>query len=278
MITEDQGRSVMRLEYLPSGEIWIDDRREDFHTPFQFAGGYYEDEFDIVLFGPRWYDTERELFLSPDPVLVNDVGALIDQPALGGAYTYAGANGAGNVDPSGQTFFSGHQRAQIVARAEANFDLEVFGMRLARDDDGAQAALDKRAKGLASQKRAELLETNALLVIDLQKGEISLGLPYGEPSKRVLRKNLPGRAANVGKEGGGPEENFDASDEDGRPDVPDGTAPGSTSIDTSGEEPDDSAESESGSKIGAIDPVTGTDGDGPDGGVGNVVNDARTDE
>jgi RHS repeat-associated protein len=283
IVTDDQGRGYQRHEYLPSGEIWIDDRKEEIRTPFQFSDGYYEDEFDIVLFGPRWYDTERELFLSPDPVLVNDVGALIDQPALGGAYTYAGANGAGNVDPSGQTFFSGHQRAEIVAKAETAFELEVFGMRLARDDDGAQAALDQRAKDLASQDRAELLQTNALLIIDLQKQEISFGLPYGDPSDRVIRRNLPGRAADVGDKDkrGGPEDDFDASDEDGRPDAGgDGAAPGSTTIDTSDDELGDVAgsESDSDSLIGDVDAVTGADGDGPDGGVGKVVNDARTDD
>ena len=270
IVTDVQGRGFQRHEYFPSGEIWIDDRKEEIRTPFQFANGYYEDEFDLVLFGPRWYDTERELFLSPDPVLVNDVGALIDQPALGAAYTYAGANGVGNVDPSGQTFFSGHQRAAIVARAEANFVSDVIDMRLARDDEGAQAALDKRAKGLEAQKRAKLLDTNALLIIDLQKKEVSIGAPYGP------RKTWP-----IGDSSGAPDDvvdddsfddDSDASD-DGRPDAGgDGADPGSSVADVSESESDEDS-------AGADDaaPVAKAN-DGPDSGVGGVVDDARADD
>jgi YD repeat-containing protein len=89
-VSDEQGRGFQRHEYFPSGEIWIIDHKEEIRTPFQFGDGYYEDEFDIILFRARWYDSQRELFLSPDPLLSADVQSLIGQPSLGGAYTYAG--------------------------------------------------------------------------------------------------------------------------------------------------------------------------------------------
>jgi RHS repeat-associated protein len=280
IVTDGKGRGFQRHEYLPSGEIWIDDRKEEIRTPFQFANGYYEDEFDIVLFGARWYDTERELFLSPDPVLVSDVGAMISQPALGAAYTYAGANGVGNIDPSGQAFFSAHQRVAIVARANAAFDRDVLAMRLAGDDDGASTALARRAKLRSYQKFAKLLDTNALLIIDLQKKEVSIGAPYG-----------PRKTWSIGSSSGAPADVVDdaASDtssdtapvgrdatDDGRPDAGgDGADPGSSSIDVS--DADDSSVSDD----AASDPQqddNSQSGVVPDSGVGAVVDDDRVDD
>jgi RHS repeat-associated protein len=279
IVTDDKGRGFQRHEYLPSGEIWIDDRKEEIRTPFQFANGYYEDEFDIVLFGSRWYDTERELFLSPDPVLVSDVGALINQPALGAAYTYAGANGAGNIDPSGQAFFSAHQRVAIVARANAAFDSDVLAMRLAGDDDGASTALARRARLRSYQKFAKLLDPNALLIIDLQKKEVSIGAPYG-----------PRKTWSIGSSSGAPSDVVDdaAADtgsdtapvgrdatDDGRPDAGgDGADPGSSNIDVSESDADlslsDDAASDGGSDSQSDNP--------PDSGVGSVVDDDRVDD
>ena len=55
------------------------------------------------------------------------------------------------------------------ADVRAEMEWNQKGVWVAGEDAAAQAALDKRAKGLAAQERAELLETNALLVIDLNK-------------------------------------------------------------------------------------------------------------
>ena len=270
IVTDVQGRGFQRHEYFPSGEIWINDRKEEIRTPFQFADGYYEDHFDIVLFGPRWYDTERELFLTPDPVLVNEIGALIDQPALGGAYTYAGANGVGNVDPSGQTFFSGHQRAKIVDRAQADFELEVFGMQLAGDEAGAEAATTKRAKTKAAQERAELLEPNALIVIDLQKKEVTVGFPYGP------RKEWPiGDSSGAADDGGKDDNDTADASTNGKPDAGgDGTNPGSSDIDTSSSDSASSSDSDSTKDSGDAKPSAKN---GPSGDT-DLVNDSRADD
>jgi hypothetical protein len=232
-----------------------------------------------VLFGARWYDTERELFLSPDPVLVSDVGALINQPALGAAYTYAGANGAGNIDPSGQAFFSAHQRVAIVARANAAFDSDVLAMRLAGDDEGASTALARRAKLRSYQKFAKLLDTNALLIIDLQKKEVSIGAPYG-PRKTWSIGSSSGAPADVVEDAASDTGSDIGSDtapvgrdatDDGRPDAGgDGADPGTSNIDVSEADDDLSLSDDAGSdsQSGVV----------PDSGVGAVVDDDRVDD
>jgi RHS repeat-associated protein len=239
VVTDNQGRGFQRHEYFPSGEIWINDHKEEIRTPFQFADGYYEDEFDLVLFGARWYDTERELFLSPDPLLSSDVQALIDQPALGGAYTYGGANAVGNVDPSGLRFFGAHQRVDVKAKAQESFEIDQFVMKISGEGSEAQTKLNKRIKQLEGQARAEaVLEPNAIIKIDLAEGTVSVGAPYG-PRKEWARSggNSGSQSAPVDDSALDPssssdDDSVDATDGSGGPDAGgDGTSPGSATID-----------------------------------------------
>jgi RHS repeat-associated protein len=237
IVTDNQGRGFQRHEYFPSGEIWINDHKEEIRTPFQFADGYYEDEFDIVLFGARWYDTERELFLSPDPLLSSDVQALIDQPALGGAYTYAGANGVGNVDPSGLSFFGAHQRVDVKAKAQEAFEVDQFVLKISGEGDKAQTKLNKRIKLLEGQAKAEaVLEPNAIIKIDLKEGTVSVGAPYGP------RKEWDVKGGNKGSQSAPPDDvpddgsssdddSLDATDGAGGPSAGgDGASPGSATV------------------------------------------------
>ena len=151
IVTDNQGRGFQRHEYFPSGEIWINDHKEEIRTPFQFGDGYYEEHFEIVLFGARWYDTERELFLAPDPLLSTDPRATIERPGLLGAYTYAGAAPVINVDPTGLDFFGAHQRVAVKARAQEAFDLDQFVLKITGEGDLAQKKADQRQKLLDKQ-------------------------------------------------------------------------------------------------------------------------------
>jgi RHS repeat-associated protein len=237
VVTDNQGRGFQRHEYFPSGEIWINDHKEEIRTPFQFGDGYYEDEFDLVLFGARWYDTERELFLSPDPLLSSDVRALIDQPALGGAYTYAGANGVGNVDPSGLQFFGAQSRVDVKARAQEAFKIDQLALKDSGKGAEAQANESKRTKQLEGQERAEtVLEPNAIIKIDLAEGTVSVGAPYG-PRKEWKRDGdttgsqtapTDDQAADSSASDG---DSIDATDGSGGPDAgSSGASPGSATI------------------------------------------------
>jgi RHS repeat-associated protein len=197
IVTDVQGRGFQRHEYFPSGEIWIQDHKEEIRTPFQFGDGYYEEHFGIVLFGARWYDTERELFLAPDPLLSADPRATIDSPGLLGAYTYAGAAPVINVDPTGLDFFGAHQRAAVKARAQEAFDLDQFVLKISGEGDLAQKKAADRQKLLDAQKDAEAVrEPNALIKIDLNERTVSLGAPYGP------RKEWPIKGGNSGSQAG----------------------------------------------------------------------------
>jgi RHS repeat-associated protein len=235
-VSDDQGRGFQRHEYFPSGEIWIIDHKEEIRTPFQFGDGYYEDEFDIILFRARWYDTERELFLSPDPLLSADVQSLVGQPSLGGAYTYAGANAVSNVDPSGLEFFGAHSRVDVKARAQAAFDLDQITLINAGEGDTARAKLNNRISLLKSQEAANTIrDPNALIKIDLQTGEVSIGAPYGSRKTWKLKGGDTGSQsppADDVKDDSSGDDSADATNGSGGPSAGDGGAsPGSATVD-----------------------------------------------
>lgn len=108
MVTDITGDTFQHHEYFPTGEVWVDEKSTVFRTPYQYAGGYVDEVRKIISIGARFYDQNRELFYSPDPILVDDPNAMVSDPAFRAAYSYAGSNPLKNVDPTGLAFGSVH--------------------------------------------------------------------------------------------------------------------------------------------------------------------------
>ena len=69
IVTDITGNTFQHHEYFATGEVWVDEKSTVFRTPYQFGGGYVDEVRKIINFGARWYDQNREMFYSPDPVL-----------------------------------------------------------------------------------------------------------------------------------------------------------------------------------------------------------------
>lgn len=108
MVTDITGDVFQHHEYFPTGEVWVDEKSTVFRTPYQYAGGYVDEVRKIISIGARFYDQNRELFYSPDPILTDDPDAMVSDPAFRAAYSYAGSNPLKNVDPTGLAFGSVH--------------------------------------------------------------------------------------------------------------------------------------------------------------------------
>jgi len=132
MVTDYRGDTFQHHEYFPTGQVWVDESSTVFRTPYQYGGGYVDEVREILNFGSRWYDQNREMFYSPDPVLVDDPLAVIDDPELRSAYSYAGSSPLTFIDPTGLE----RTRAQALRLSSAErFALEVIG-----DDQPKRAA------------------------------------------------------------------------------------------------------------------------------------------
>jgi RHS repeat-associated protein len=191
MVTDYRGDTFQHHEYFPTGEVWIDESSTVFRTPYQFAGSYTDEVRDLLSTGARWYDPQRELMYSADPILVDDPTAVVDQPSLSTAYAYAGSNPVANVDPTGYVFTSAQAPAVIKAheadRARLKANPKLAGIvadslqtRLPRSF--VRLGLDiERADRL--QKFADRFDAKPFVEINLSEGTVKFSLGIGKRLK-----------------------------------------------------------------------------------------------
>ncbi len=235
MVTDWRGDTFQHLEYFPGGEIWFMENSTVYRTPYLFGGHYYDERRDLLDVGPRWYDTRLEMLYSPDPLLVADPTAVIGQPELRAAYSFAGSNPVTYIDPSGLEFIlvESHQDAW-KAKSKA-FRERIFSGPPLRQAQ-ALAVLEQTmpsafAKYALSKHRAKLdkfskdVKSAPLVEINVTTGTVKLGLLVTK-SQKVVRKGSGGADAAAGGAGAAPPQ--------------DAVAPGGVGPDAGGDDVGDS--------------------------------------
>ncbi|MDO8150871.1 SpvB/TcaC N-terminal domain-containing protein [Isoptericola sp. b408] len=109
VVTDEVGSVFQYLEYLPSGQKWVAGQSRIKDTPYLFAGGWNDSTYKTVNFGERWYSWRDQRFLSTEPLLTEDPDAVVADPGLLSAYTYAAANPLRYVDSDGRAPVSAGQ-------------------------------------------------------------------------------------------------------------------------------------------------------------------------
>ena len=129
VLTNQAGSYHEHIEYLPYGEVWVEDRadNEGYTTPYKFTGKELDKETNLYYFGARYYDARISRWISTDPALekyfpkpndydtehdfywyiLNDASGKL--PGMGGVfnvlnldmYHYAGNNPVKLIDPNG---------------------------------------------------------------------------------------------------------------------------------------------------------------------------------
>lgn len=102
IVTDPTGKIYEHFEYFPSGEIWVQEHSDTHHTPYTFAGGYFDEMRQLLDFGQRWYEPREQFFYRPDPVLTSAPTRAVDDPDLLSAYPYAEDNPVRLVDRDGR--------------------------------------------------------------------------------------------------------------------------------------------------------------------------------
>lgn len=118
VITDPEGLVFEHLEYFPGGETWVLEHSDIHRTPYLYAGGYLDEVRGLINLGQRWYDPREEFLYSPDPALTQDPRAVVDDPSLLPAYTYAESNPVRLTDPDG--------RAPTSVRDRLRSDFDKF--------------------------------------------------------------------------------------------------------------------------------------------------------
>ncbi len=92
-ITGATGEPTQHLEYLPFGELFIEER-STWNTPYKFSGKELDDETGYSYFGARYYDPNISIWLSVDP--------LSDKYPGHTPYNYTLNNPIRLIDPDGR--------------------------------------------------------------------------------------------------------------------------------------------------------------------------------
>lgn len=66
-ITNLDGEVVQHIEYVPFGEVFIEERNSIWNTPYLFNAKEFDEETGLYYYGARYYDPRLSLWISVDP-------------------------------------------------------------------------------------------------------------------------------------------------------------------------------------------------------------------
>ena len=117
-ITNLDGEVVQHIEYVPFGEVFIEERNSIWNTPYLFNAKEFDEETGLYYYGARYYDPRLSLWMSVDPISNYDPlnsENYLDGEHNGGIYNYANLNSyiycyqnpVKLVDPNGKQALAG---------------------------------------------------------------------------------------------------------------------------------------------------------------------------
>jgi len=92
-ISNLDGEVVQHIEYVPFGEVFLEEKNAKWNTPYLFTSKELDRETGLYYFGARYQDPKLGIFISVDP--------LAEKFAGYSSYNYALNNPLGFIDPTG---------------------------------------------------------------------------------------------------------------------------------------------------------------------------------
>ena len=93
-ITNLEGEVVQHIEYVPFGEVFVEERNNIWNTPYLFNAKEFDEETGLYYYGARYYDPRISLWISTDP-LEEDYPNII-------SYGYCHNSPVTLIDPNGE--------------------------------------------------------------------------------------------------------------------------------------------------------------------------------
>ncbi|MFV0531045.1 MAG: RHS repeat domain-containing protein [Flavobacteriales bacterium] len=93
-ITNLDGEVVQHVEYVPFGEVFLEERNNTWNTPYLFNAKELDEETGLYYYGARYYNPRISLWLSVDP--------LAEKYPNISPYAYVANNPINYIDPDGR--------------------------------------------------------------------------------------------------------------------------------------------------------------------------------
>jgi len=114
VVSNHRGEPYERVEYLPFGEIWIEeaDPATAGYIPFRFTSKELDEETGLYYYGARYYEPATSRWMSPDPAGFELINPMDEdgEPRAGYSviealnwYAYVSNNPVKYVDPTGES-------------------------------------------------------------------------------------------------------------------------------------------------------------------------------
>ena len=93
LITNLDGEVTQHIEYIPYGEVFIEERNNVWNTPYLFNAKELDEETGLYYYGARYLNPMDAMWLSVDPLFEKYVGMS--------PYNYCAGNPVKFIDPDG---------------------------------------------------------------------------------------------------------------------------------------------------------------------------------
>ena len=93
-ITNLDGEVVQHIEYVPFGEVFVEERNNIWNTPYLFNAKEFDEETGLYYYGARYYDPRVSLWVSTDPAQ--------EEQVTYSSYCYTKNSPLIFVDPTGE--------------------------------------------------------------------------------------------------------------------------------------------------------------------------------
>ncbi|MCQ2217748.1 MAG: hypothetical protein MJZ33_04585 [Paludibacteraceae bacterium] len=93
-VTDADGNIAQHVEYIPYGEVFVEERNNSFSTSYLFNAKELDNETGLYYYGARYLDLTGAMWLSVDP--------LFEKYAGMSPYNYCAGNPVKLVDPDGR--------------------------------------------------------------------------------------------------------------------------------------------------------------------------------
>ena len=113
-ITNLDDEVAQHIEYVPFGEVFIEERNNTWNTPYLFNAKEFDEETGLYYYGARYYEPRLSLWMSCDPMQEK-------YPAFT-SYAYTSCNPLRFVDPTGMVVETADEQSQINIQNTLSID------------------------------------------------------------------------------------------------------------------------------------------------------------
>ena len=137
-ITNLDGEVVQHIEYVPFGEVFLEEKNAKWNTPYLFNSKELDKETGLYYFGARYYDPKTSVWASVDPLAVyNPVleeEFYYDGDHNGGAYNdknlntygYCYQNPVALIDPTGKQVYFMTPPTERISPEQASISVDLI--------------------------------------------------------------------------------------------------------------------------------------------------------